>query len=321
VCLTTACETGVADESTFTVPSQSDWIDCGSVLQAGRPGDWDLYLWGGFAGTVVKRHGEFLFYYQGADGYNDVEGTVTHRAIGLARSADGIHFNKDPRNPVLTFAPSGQHEEGAVSSAVLVNDSGGVTIYYGANTWIGGDRVSADARRAVSADGAAFTDQGVVLDHRDGTTWGSGDEIFPVLALRDGRREIVYYIPNGTAQMGRLGVAWSDDGAFERSAMARNGLRGVDAWGPASAARIAPDLYALFLSYVRGEEAYIDVRMVSPASPAELGERVERYEWSGIVPRAVFFDEDTGRWHLYYRKRPDPDHYGVMIAPASAQRC
>jgi hypothetical protein len=29
------------------IPAHSDWVDYGTILEAGAPGEWDLYLWGG----------------------------------------------------------------------------------------------------------------------------------------------------------------------------------------------------------------------------------------------------------------------------------
>jgi hypothetical protein len=34
-------------ESQVRIPAHSDWVDYGTILEAGAPGEWDLYLWGG----------------------------------------------------------------------------------------------------------------------------------------------------------------------------------------------------------------------------------------------------------------------------------
>ena len=176
------CAPASLEQYASSIPERSDWTDCGPVLEPGQPGEWDLYLWGGFAASVVKRGGTYFLYYQGSDGYDERDGTVTNRAIGVATSPDGLHFTKHPQNPVLRFSPTGNHEEGAVSSAVVV-DGPMVVMSYGANTWTGRDQVSADARLATSADGVRFTDHGVILDHADRQVWGYGDEIFPVIGV------------------------------------------------------------------------------------------------------------------------------------------
>jgi hypothetical protein len=297
------------------IPLASDWVDCGTVFEAGPAGAWDVHLWGGFAASILRRDGELLLYYQGSDGYDEGDGTVTRRAIGVARSPDGIAFEKHAGNPVLEFSPRGNHEEGAVSSAAYLDESGRVIMYYGANTWLGGVSVSADARLAVSADGFHFEDLGTVLDHRDRDVWGAGDEIFPVAALRHGDREVIYYIPNGTPQRGHLGVAWRDGGAPFRSRAATAGRAAVSVWGPASAVWLGQDVHALFLTQERDGGRSMEVRTVSVARPERLSALVYRHEWDGVMPRAVLLDEAAGRWLLYYRAG-DPDRYGVMVAPA-----
>jgi hypothetical protein len=297
------------------IPDVGDWRDCGVILESGGAGAWDRYLWGGFAASVVKRDGRYLLYYQGSDGYHEEEATVTNRAIGVATSSDGVRFDKHADNPVLTFSPRGNHEEGAVSSAVLVDGAGGVVLYYGANTWAGGEEVNATARRAVAADGLRFEDQGVVLDWRNRAIWGHGDEIFPVGALRDGARDVLFYIPNGTRQRGRLGVAWSDGDGW-RSAAARSGLGTIPVWGPASVIHLEADTYALFLTYVR-ERSYMEVRLVTARRPARLSRPVRHYEWDDVNPMSVLEDHERQRWLLYYRTG-DHARYGVMVAPVRA---
>jgi hypothetical protein len=295
------------------LPEQEAWVDCGPILTSGGAGDWDLLLWGGFASSVVRRAGIFHLYYQGSDGYHEAEATVMHRAIGLATSTDGLHFTRHPDNPVITFSDSGNHEEGAVSSAPLVASDGTVAMYYGANSWIGGDAVSANARLATSADGVEFTDRGVVLAFDDRRVWGHGDEIFPVAALEHGTGHVVFYIPNGTAQGGQLGVAWGA-GSLSRTAPAREGRRSVSAWGAGSIVAMQGDMHILFLTGGRGAP-FMEARAFSAADPSRLSPPLRRYQWDDRDPRAIIPLEESGIWLLYYR---DADHasYGVMAAPA-----
>lgn len=111
-------------ENTVRIPGQSDWIDCGTIFGHGKAGEWDYYLWGGFASSVVKKDGVFYLYYQGAPGCDEGEGTVTWRSIGVATSKDGVHFSKYEGNPILTWFPHNQLEEGAVSAGAFVEDDG-----------------------------------------------------------------------------------------------------------------------------------------------------------------------------------------------------
>jgi hypothetical protein len=307
------CVGAPSHEFRLDPPRSEDWVDCGTVLQAGEKGAWDAILWGGFASSIVKRGDRYLLYYQGSDDYHETEHTVMHRAIGVATSTDGIHFTKHPGNPVLTYSPRGNHEEGAVSSAPLLDEEGRVVLYYGANIWAGGEWVNADARVAISDDGLSFTDRGVVLHFTDESVWGWGDELFPILAFRHDGRLLLYYIPNGTRETGQLGVAWGEDVETLRTAPARSGHRPVRAWGSGSVVRVDEEVYALFLAYSRGDESYMEVRTVSPSRPDRLSDPLRRYEWDAFAPMTVLFDEEHDRWLLYYR---DASHerYGVLAA-------
>ena len=211
------------------VPQPEEWTDYGTILTAGEQGEWDRYLYGAFAATAIKKDGVYLLYYQGAGGLRDADETVTGRAIGVATSLDGINFTKYAGNPIVTWSPTGNGEEGAVSSGAALED-GKVVLYYGANSEESALKINADARLATSEDGFHFVDEGVVLDHSDGDVWGSGDELFPIIAFTEAGRWYVYYLPNGVLVQRRLGVAWGDaPDQLVHSAIARNELRSISA--------------------------------------------------------------------------------------------
>jgi hypothetical protein len=315
--LTTMAETPKAAGYNVVIPAQSGWLDCGPILAAGEEGDWDHLLWGGFAASVVKKDGTYYLYYQGASGYDEGEGTVTWRSIGVATSPDGINFTKYAANPVLTWFPNSNLEEGAVSAGAFLDETGEVALYYGANSWAGGRSVNADGRLAVSADGFHFTDAGIVLYHRDRSLWGAGDELFPIIGFHDAGRWFAYYIPNGVLQKGKLGVAWgSDRNQLANSTAARtNGLT-IPVWGPGSSARIGPDTYALFLNDVyRGRGPTMEVRVVSLSTPGSLSAPVQTYRFGDVWEGVVYLDESNDRWLMVYRSA-DHASYGLKVAPA-----
>jgi hypothetical protein len=67
--------------------------------------------------------------------------------------------------------------------------------------------VDSDGMVATSVDGFEFTVLGDVLDSRDGSVWGNGDELFPVGAFRDDETWYVYYVYKGDVGDWDLGLA------------------------------------------------------------------------------------------------------------------
>ena len=228
-------------------------MDHGTIFEARAEGEWDYYLWDGFAFSIIKKDGTYFLYYQGASDYrSEYDETVRWRAIGVATSADGVHFSKHKSNPILTWNPNQNGEEGAVSSGVTLGEHGEQMLFYGANTEAGGTRVNADIRVASSSDGLNFSDLGIVLDYEDGSVWGSGDELFSVDAIYDQGQWIVYYIPNGSLASGKLGVATGNQyNALTLSSAVLSTNKQISVWGTAGDVKLDQDTYALVLNNVR----------------------------------------------------------------------
>ena len=296
------------------IPAQSEWVDYGIILEAGVAGEWDLFLWGGFAFSAIKKDDTYYLYYQGSSDYRtEFDETVLWRAIGVATSQDGIHFTKYAGNPILTWFPNQNGEEGAVSSGVTLSEQGETILFYGANTQESLTTVNADIRVAASVDGFSFTDLGVVLDRRDKSVWGSGDELFSVDAIYDSGQWIVYYIPNGSPQSGKLGVAYGNQyNALTQTAMVTSGGTSISVWGTAGHVKLDQDTYALVLNNVR--EGYTEVRLVSPQAPYSLSEPVAVYQFDKVQEAVLLLDEEHQIWFMYYRTHANS--YGVKLAPA-----
>jgi len=222
-----------------------------------------------------------------------------------------VHFTKHPGNPVLEWSPNGDGEEGAASGAALVDLDGSVLLYYGANSFAGRNSVNADARLAVSSDGTDLIDTAKVLDHDSAGIWGSGDELFPVAALRHAERYIVFYMPNGSPERRTLGVAWGNQRArLTQTGGARVAARDVSLLGPASVVQLSRDRWAIFINHVHEDrfEAYT----FSPDSPRRLEGPVVSYHFPNVWAGTVLLDRDTSTWFLYYRT---PGGHGVKLAP------
>jgi hypothetical protein len=300
--------------SDIKFPAQSDWVDYGIILEAGAEGEWDYYLWGGFAFSVIKKDGTYYLYYQGASDYRtEFDETVLWRAIGVATSQDGIHFAKYEDNPILTWFPKQNGEEGAVSSGVTLGEQGEFLLFYGANTEESITSVNADVRMASSLDGINFTDLGMVLDHNDRSVWGSGDELFSVDAIYDQGQWVVYYIPNGSPESGMLGVAFGASfDALNQTSAVTSANNPISVWGTAGHIKLDSDTYALILNNVR--EGRTEVREVSLHTPNIVSEPIAVYQFDEVQQAFVLLDEETQTWFMYYRTHENS--YGVKLAPA-----
>jgi len=274
-------------------------------------------LWGGFAFSVIKKDGTYYLYYQGSSDYRTVyDETVLWRAIGVATSIDGIHFTKYAGNPVLTWFPNEYGEEGTVSSGITLGKQGETFLFYGANTQTGPATIRADARASSSLDGFNFTDLGIVLNREDRSVWGSGDELFPVTAIHDSGKWIVYYIPNGTSGGGLLGVAYGDQyNALTRSSAVESEGEPVAVWGTAGNVKLDASIYALILNNVR--ERRTEVRLVSLQKPNHVTEPVANYQFNEVQQAVILLDEERGTWFMYYRTHENS--YGLKLAPASTR--
>jgi len=300
--------------SEIRIPSQSEWVDYGIILDAGEEGEWDYYLWGGFAFSIIKKDGLFYLYYQGSSDYRtEYDETVLWRAIGVATSSDGIHFSKYEGNPVLTWFPNQYGEEGAVSSGITLGDNGETVLFYGANTKESETTVNADVRVAFSSDGLNFVDQGIVLNRNDRSVWGSGDELFSVDAIYDSGQWIVYYIPNGTTEGGLLGVAYGDSyNGLTRSSAVTSNNQSIPVWGTAGHVKLDSNTYVLVLNNVR--EKRTEVRRVSLESPDVISAPLSVYQFDEIQQATLLFDAESEIWFMYYRTYENS--YGVKLAPA-----
>jgi len=295
------------------LPAADDWLDFGPIFEAGEAGEWDHFLWGGFAASVVKRDGTYFLYYQGASSYRlAFDETPCGRAIGVATSKDGINFTKYPGNPVITWSPNRECEEGAVSLALAMDDNGDILAFYGANTALDATNVTADARLAHSRDGLHFEDVGIVLDHAARDVWGSGDELFPIAAIRTDASWLLYYLPNKAGLSRRMGVAWGDSPLelTHSSAVQDPDKEPVEMWGTGSHARLASGPDALFL--FNNPQDRMRSWEVSPDTPHQLPSLLADYHLEKTTHAVVLLDKPARTWFLYY---DTGGQYHVRTAP------
>ena len=315
-------DTGDDDTSgvEYAIPAQGDWTERGVALEAGEEGSWDMRLHGQISpSTAVKLDGTYLLYYVGADGDRSTDGGPRHRALGVATSSDGIHFEKYAGNPVITHLPHNNEEEGVFSAGATVRGDGTIALYHGA-IWAADattESVQGFVALATSDEGLAFEDEGYVLDWADPGVWGYGDELFPVGGLETDDGWAVYYIAKGHDASWDLGLAHGP-GPTELSTTAPV-LTTHDVIGGCDPAPVGPGKVALFI--VRSfDDNLIEVRTASTADPGTLSEPVQTY--AAFEPHyrhtAVLLDRETETWFMYQAsdREEDGDHVVVRTAPA-----
>lgn len=256
----------------INIPKSSDWTYRGVVLSGGS--GWDKRLEGALSPcTVVKKGNTFFLYYIGADGNRSTDGGPRHRALGVATSSDGIHFTKYSGNPILTYLPHNNEEEGIFSAGAFLDNNGEIVLYYsaldaGSPT---STTVDSDVRLAVSSDGLHFSDKGDVLSHADSKVWGYGDELFPLGTFKHNGTWHVYYTSDTKGY--NLGLAQGP----ARNNISNNTQRVLnrEVWGGCDPMFLSASKIALFVW--QREPIGIEVRTASVNSPQTLSSPVETY--------------------------------------------
>ena len=319
-----ASDDDVSDDDTaavvYAIPAEEDWVEQGVALEAGEEGAWDARLYGQISpATVVKHDGTYLLYYVGADGDRSTDDGPRHRALGVATSTDGIHFDKYSGNPILTHLPHDNEEEGIFSAGATRLDDGTIALMYGA-IWAQDpttESVQGYLALATSNDGLSFDDQGYVLDWSDPSVWGYGDELFPLGVLESGGDWSVYYGAKGNAASWDLGIARgtsSTDLTDTAPLLTTN-----DVIGGCDPVPIGPEEIALFV--VRSfDDNLIEVRTAAVDDPGALSEPVEVYaEFEpGYRHTTVFLDRETATWFMYQSTDREEDGNHVITRTAAA---
>jgi len=312
------CLTG--DSGFVLVPSRSDWTEHGTILRQGEPGEWDARIEGMFTlGAFVKLNGNYFLYYVGATGDRVFDDGPANRALGVASSTDGIHFQKHAGNPVITHQPSAPdgrnvEEEGVFSSAADVHD-GTIALYFGGMEAVGATTVDGDIVLATSTDGLNFTIQKDVWTHdRSGIT--RGDEIFPTGAYRD---------PNGTWHVYFVEASGAWD-LWVASGPAMDDLRTdqkIDSsgeWRGATSVNWKTEDQRIYVTSVMGTgRADAEWRETGASRPADLGPSLDVHDFDQSV-HTTFLDREAGKWFQYYLTLPERDAIAVRTAPVRCAR-
>jgi len=123
------------------------------VLQPGAKGAWDAGALGSM--TVLKVGSVCHMYYEAWGARENSSADYLTLQIGHATSPDGLHWTKDPANPVLPKGAAGEWDHDGTWDPFVLCEDGVFKMWYG-----GGESTHCDWGYAVSTDGVHFTKKG-----------------------------------------------------------------------------------------------------------------------------------------------------------------
>jgi predicted GH43/DUF377 family glycosyl hydrolase len=150
------------------------------VLEPGAEGQWDSWT---LATMNVLKVGDtcHMYYEAGSKGVIDFQ-------IGHAVSADGIHWMKDPANPVIPFGEKGEWDDSETWDPFVLYEDGKFKMWYGGTTVLNGKR-DFQIGYATSRDGTHFTKKGKISHYARGNV---GD--MHVVGNKQSGKYYMYYL-------------------------------------------------------------------------------------------------------------------------------
>lgn len=144
-------------EQLRTLAGSSHWsvYPYNPLLQPGAKGTWDAGALGSM--TVLKVGEVFHLYYEAWGIRSDIAEDYNSLQIGHATSKDGLHWTKDPANPVLPKGILGAWDSDGTWDPFVLFEDGVFKMWYG-----GGMEQHCDWGYAVSADGMHFEKKGQI---------------------------------------------------------------------------------------------------------------------------------------------------------------
>jgi hypothetical protein len=265
--------------------AQTEWVDDpgNPVIPAPNPGDWDAQR---YLGAVVEVDGTYHMYFNGR-----VAGSpgVWYYQTGHATSPDGVTWDPDPLNPVMTWGVEGEWDDRGLWAGAVIHDESGFRMWY-----LGNDGQFGRAGYATSTDGSDWDPYGQnpIIDVGPA---GAFDEWFlkPLtVILRDGHYTMWYWASDFSWEWS-VGLAESDDGLdWEKYPVAVL----EDAWAPA--VRLDGQIYSMWYSV--GSSSHFDVAYaVSPDGLAWIPYSGNPVIEEAALP-AVLYDSEDGIYTMWY---------------------
>lgn len=314
VSLTLSC----VSSAEILIPERSDWSVPKEVagLRLGSQGFWDDSDPGAVTPcTIVKLSGIYYLYYVGSDGKRDHDKGPAHRKLGLATSSNGIDFTKYDGNPIFSWSPSNNDEEGIFGAKALLVDG---RIYLYINTVSAEnattDQVWADVHLVTSTDGKHFSKPVLVVDHSNADVVGYGDELGPTgIMHKDGKWSLYYFAKGLRVSDWRLCLATGDSSiSFGRTKQlidekAFFGSGGDVHW-------LSNSSIAMFFQK-RSDWGRIEVYTALADSPDMLAKARTWDSFAHGEGVTVFLDKQAGKWFMYNRILSEGSKTFVRIAP------
>jgi len=295
------------------VEAQTDWVDdpTDPVIGSPDPGAWDQDR---YPLAVIVVDGTYHLYFNG----QDEDTSFPHGYdIGHATSSDGVSWEMDPANPVLTRGAEGEWDEDSLWGAGVIHDASGFRLWYQ-----GGDGAVYAAGYAASPDGSTWTKYAgnPIMDAGPPGSFDDASVMPNTVMLRDGLYQMWYTSGKNAGQLDswywQIGYAESDDGL--------NWTRGSEPVLESGADLVAPSVlfdgveYHMWyeaLSGGRGEIEYAvspdGVTWTTYWANSVLGGPGRQYEFPSVL-----FNADTGAYEMWYR-----DINSMSIRRATSDCC
>ena len=304
-----------APSGSVIIPSPSEWTDRGTAISPGS--GWDKRLSGMLSPVgMVKKNSIYYLYYIGADGNRSTDGGPRNRKLGVATSQNGIDFTKYSGNPVLTYQPHNNPEEGVFSGGVTLASDGTFVLYYGGMRAPNSTSESVDGqiRLAESSNGFLFTDRGEIVSPNNSSVWGHGDEIFPSGVFTTNHQWHVYYTAKGSGIDWGLGLASGRSRTSLPNTQATGGgLHSTNGGSPIFLDRHKLAVFVLFRNDHR-----IEVRTTTVSSPQNLSSLARTYHFGELEDHfTIALDKEADTWFMYYYNN---NSIKVKTAPVRYER-
>ena len=147
----------IEDLRTLSGTSGFKKYDYNPVLVTGLEGEWDAGALGSM--TVVKVENIFHMYYEAWGSLDEVGRPEDYSTlqIGHAVSLDGVHWLKDPANPVIPRGAKGEWDDDSTWDPFVIYENGIFKMWYG-----GSCATAGEFGYAMSKDGSHFEKKGKV---------------------------------------------------------------------------------------------------------------------------------------------------------------